>query len=70
MGFVHVPHDGIVQDSGVELDEKGNVKTDDFMTSVPGIFAAGDTALGASLVVRAIDQGRKAAEKIDKWLMR
>ena len=68
MGFVHVAHDGIVNDSNVETDEQGNIKTEDFMTSVPGIFAAGDAASGASLIVRAIDQGRKAAASIDNWL--
>ena len=68
MGFVHVHHDGIVADASVELDDRGNIKTEDFMTSVPGIFAAGDTVMGASLIVRAIDQGRQAAVSIDKWL--
>lgn len=68
MGFVHVTHEGIVQDCGVELDQRGNIKTDNFMTTVPGIFSAGDTVMGASLIVRAIDQGRKAAANIDKWL--
>ena len=46
----------------------GNVDVNNFQTSQPWVFAAGDTASGASLVVRAIDSGRKAAAAIDQWL--
>ena len=54
----------------MELDPRGNVKTnDDRMTSVPGVFAAGDMARGQSLVVWAIAEGRQAAHCIDKYLM-
>lgn len=70
MGFVHVEHGPLVTELGVELDERGNVKTGSYgETSVPGIFAAGDTRLGASLVVRAIATGRKAAIACDRHLM-
>ena len=70
MGFLHPEHPGMVTDLGVELDGRGNVKTDqNKMSSVPGIFAAGDAARGQSLVVWAIAEGREAAHHIDKYLM-
>ena len=54
----------------MELDARGNVKADDdYMTTVPGVFAAGDTRRGQSLVVWAIAEGRQAARGIDKYLM-
>ncbi len=68
MGFVHVVHNGLITELGLELDSRGNVATKNFQTSQPWIFAAGDTINGASLVVRAIDSGRAAAIAIDKWL--
>jgi len=70
LGFLHPQHEGIVEQLGVELDARRNVKTDvDKMTSVPGVFAAGDMARGQSLVVWAIAEGRQAAYGIDKYLM-
>jgi len=69
MGFVGPVKNGLLQELGLEEDKRGNVKVGaDFMTSTPGIFAAGDIATGASLVVRAISAGRKMAESVDKWL--
>ncbi|MCE5303315.1 MAG: glutamate synthase subunit beta [Planctomycetaceae bacterium] len=68
MGFVHVVHTGLVTELGVQLDGRGNVSVDQWMTSVPGVFAAGDTVRGASLVVHAIHQGRQAAAACDQWL--
>jgi glutamate synthase (NADPH) small chain len=69
MGFVHVVHDGLVKDLGVDLDQRGNVKADEsHMTSRPGVFSAGDTHRGASLVVWAIREGRDAAAAINTWL--
>lgn len=69
MGFVHPVHEGLVTDLGVDLDPRGNVKTDDTgISSVDGVFAAGDAASGASLVVRAIASGRKVAAQVDAWL--
>jgi glutamate synthase (NADPH/NADH) small chain len=54
---------------GVELDDRGNVVTDaNAMTTREGVFAAGDTVAGASLVVRAIDAGRRTAAHLDAWL--
>ena len=69
MGFLHVNHEGLVKSLQLKLDENGNIAVNDFQTSDPAVFAAGDSVLGASLVVKAIDTGRKAADKIDKWLM-
>ena len=70
LGFVHPEHDGMLAQLGVELDARGNVKTDqDKMTSIPGIFAAGDMARGQSLVVWALAEGREAARGIDQHLM-
>jgi glutamate synthase (NADPH) small chain len=70
MGFVHPEHPGIVTDLGLKLDRRGNIEIDDtFMSSVPGVFAAGDCQRGQSLVVWAIADGRKAARAVDKFLM-
>ncbi len=69
MGFVHVVHRGLVDALGAELDDRGNVVTDArAMTTRAGVFAAGDTVAGASLVVRAIDAGRRTAAHLDAWL--
>ncbi len=70
MGFVHPEHPGVVTDLGLALDKRGNVQVDgEFMTSVPGVFAAGDCQRGQSLVVWAIAEGRKAARNVDQFLM-
>ena len=70
MGFMHPEHDGVLAELGVELDPRGNVKTDENkMTNMPGIFAAGDMARGQSLVVWAIAEGREAARGVDEYLM-
>jgi glutamate synthase (NADPH/NADH) small chain len=71
MGFLHPERNGLVEQLGVELDPRGNVKTDPQtkMTSVPGIFAAGDASRGQSLVVWALAEGREAARGIDLFLM-
>jgi len=69
MGFLGPVREGAVAELGLELDERGNVKANkDFMTSVPGVFAAGDLRRGQSLVVWAIKEGRLAAEGVDKFL--
>jgi glutamate synthase (NADPH) small chain len=68
MGFLHVIHEGIIEELGLQLDPRGNVVVNNWMTSAPGIFAAGDTVRGASLVVHAIAQGRQAAAAADAWL--
>jgi glutamate synthase (NADPH/NADH) small chain len=69
MGFVHCVHEGVAGELGLEFDARGNIKIDrNFQTSAPGVFAAGDAATGASLVVRAIFQGRSLARSVDKFL--
>ncbi len=69
MGFVHVEHGPLVTDMNLEVDARGNIKTDsNFMSSTKGFFATGDTVLGASLVVKAINSGRKVAEAVNKFL--
>jgi len=70
MGFTGPVRGGLIETLGLELNERGNVKTgDDYMSSVPGVFAAGDMRRGQSLVVWAITEGRQAARHIDTWLM-
>jgi len=71
MGFVHPVHGGALAALGVELDPRGNVKaTDrDYATSIPKVFAAGDTRRGQSLVVWAIREGRQCARGVDEFLM-
>ena len=69
MGFVHVEHSRLLKDLNVALDARGNIKIDpQYQTSETGVFAAGDAHSGASLVVRAINHGRKAAFSIDSFL--
>lgn len=69
MGFIHPEHEGLIKDLGIDLDDRGNISTNsDRMTSIPGIFAGGDSVRGASLVVWAIAEGRQVAHGIDKYL--
>lgn len=69
MGFVHPEHTGMLDELGVLYDNRGNVQTGKSCeTSVKGIFAAGDTATGASLVVRAMASGRKLADNVHEYL--
>jgi glutamate synthase (NADPH/NADH) small chain len=69
MGFLG-PERYMVEQLGVDLNERGNVKADkDKMTSVPGVFTAGDMTRGQSLIVWAIQEGRTAARGIDRYLM-
>lgn len=69
MGFVHCVHEGIAGELGLEFDSRGNIKVNaQFQTSTKKVFAAGDAATGASLVVRAIFQGRQLAQAVDKYL--
>jgi len=71
MGFVHPIRDGLLEQLGIELDERRNVKanTQDYQTSVPKVFAAGDMRRGQSLVVWAIREGRQCARAVDEYLM-
>jgi glutamate synthase (NADPH/NADH) small chain len=70
MGFLGPERNSMLAQLGVTITERGTVAVDDDkMTSVPAVFAAGDTARGQSLVVWAIAEGRRAARGIDKFLM-
>jgi glutamate synthase (NADPH/NADH) small chain len=70
MGFLGPEKEGMLGQLGVDLDARGNVRNDENkMTSVPGVFAAGDMSRGQSLIVWAIREGRLAARGIDLHLM-
>jgi len=70
IGFSGPVRAGLLEQLPLALDSRGNVETDEtYMTSVPGVFSAGDARRGQSLVVWAIAEGRKAAHHIDKFLM-
>ncbi|MCV7258877.1 glutamate synthase subunit beta [Mycobacterium shimoidei] len=70
MGFVGPERSELLADLGVELTERGNVaRGDDFETSVPGVYVAGDMGRGQSLIVWAIAEGRAAAAGVDRYLM-
>jgi len=68
MGFLGPVRSGMIEQLGVALDARGNVATTDYMSSVDGVFAAGDMRRGQSLVVWAIAEGRKAAAAVDRYL--
>jgi glutamate synthase (NADPH/NADH) small chain len=69
MGFTGPVKSGLIEQLGVNLDARGNVATgSNYMSSSPGVFAAGDLRRGQSLVVWAIAEGRQAAEGIDTYL--
>ncbi len=71
MGFVHPVKDRLIQDSGIELDSRGNVKANDidYKTNIKKVFVSGDMRRGQSLVVWAIREGRQVAHNVDKFLM-
>src|SRR5215216_875822 len=71
MGFVHPVHEGMLKNLGVDLDQRGNVRANmqDYQTSLPNVFSAGDMRRGQSLVVWAIREGRLCARAIDQYLM-
>ncbi len=69
MGFTGPERNGVVEELGVELDARGNIaRGDDYQTSVPGVFVAGDAGRGQSLIVWAIAEGRSAASGVDAFL--
>ena len=71
MGFVHPVHEGLLTELGPKLDARGNVlaSTEDYKTSLPNVFSAGDMRRGQSLVVWAIREGRQCARAVDEFLM-
>ena len=69
MGFVHPVYEGLLKELDISLDSRKNIAVDLVMaTNVEKVFAAGDAAEGASLVVNAIASGRKVAKRIDEFL--
>ncbi|MBP6237261.1 MAG: glutamate synthase subunit beta [Saprospiraceae bacterium] len=68
-GFLHPQKEGIIDQLGIELDNRGNVSTKSYQTNLPHVFAAGDMRRGQSLVVWAIQEGREAARAVDQYLM-
>jgi glutamate synthase (NADPH/NADH) small chain len=69
IGFLHTQKKGFVEELHLELDERGNIKSNNYQSSVPKVFAAGDSRRGQSLVVWAISEGREAARAVDMYLM-
>ena len=69
MGFVGPERGQLLEQLGVELDQRGAVRRDeDYSSSVPGVFVAGDAGRGQSLIVWAIAEGRSCAAAVDRWL--
>jgi glutamate synthase (NADPH/NADH) small chain len=69
VGFIGAEKGGMIDELEIELDERGNIRTENYMTTREGIFSAGDIRRGQSLVVWAISEGREAARAVDIWLM-
>jgi len=71
MGFLYPQKEGLLNELGIELDERGNVKASEknYQTNISKIFTAGDMRRGQSLVVWAISEGRECARKVDEFLM-
>jgi NAD(P)H-dependent glutamate synthase small subunit len=68
LGFEHAVHEGLIKSLRLQLDQKGNISVNDFQTTEPAVFAAGDMITGASLVAMAVNSGRQAAAEVDKFL--
>jgi glutamate synthase (NADPH/NADH) small chain len=68
MGFTGPVQPGLIKKSGLALTSRGNIETDNYQTSIPGVFAAGDARRGQSLVVWAIAEGRQAAAAVNDYL--
>ncbi len=69
LGFVSPLHDGLLNELGIEYDARGNVEVNEqFMSSVDKVFAVGDSVTGASLVVKAMEQGKKSIQSIHEFL--
>jgi glutamate synthase (NADPH) small chain len=69
LGFLGPEPDGIVDELGLKLDQRGNIACENYHSSAPGVFAAGDSRRGQSLVVWAIWEGRECARAVDAYLM-
>ena len=68
MGFLGPLQDDIIKEISLETDERSNIKTNGFTTSIEGVFSAGDSRRGQSLVVWAIYEGRECAIEVDSYL--
>ncbi len=69
LGFVSIEHSSLITDFNIDTDVRKNIRVNStYMTSVPGVFAAGDCVTGASLIVRSIYQGREAAAGVNRYL--
>jgi glutamate synthase (NADPH/NADH) small chain len=68
IGFTHPEHDGAVDQLGIELERRGNLKAPVYASSEAGVFACGDARIGQSLVVTAIAEGRRCARVVDRYL--
>jgi glutamate synthase (NADPH/NADH) small chain len=68
MGYLHPQHEGMIENLGIKVDNRGNVADQNYQTSVPKIFSAGDMRRGQSLVVWAIAEGRQAAMAVNDFL--
>ncbi|GAB4427750.1 MAG: glutamate synthase subunit beta [Bacteroidia bacterium] len=68
VGFSHPEQKGLAEQLGIGFDKRGNVATNKYHSTVPGVFAAGDMRRGQSLVVWAIAEGRQAAQEAHQWL--
>jgi glutamate synthase (NADPH/NADH) small chain len=68
MGFTGPVKPGLIEKAGIVCDQRGNIVTENYQSSMPGVFAAGDARRGQSLVVWAIAEGRKAAEAANEYL--
>lgn len=68
IGFIHPQFQGMLEQLGVEVDERGNVRDENYRTNVENVFVAGDMRRGQSLVVWAIAEGREAARSVDAFL--
>ncbi len=69
LGFLGPEPDGIVGELGLKLDQRGNIACENYQSSVTGVFGAGDSRRGQSLVVWAIWEGRECARAVDSYLM-
>ncbi len=69
IGYIHPQHEGMLQQLGTKLTNRGNVQDADYQTNINNIFVAGDMRRGQSLVVWAISEGREAARRVDEYLM-
>jgi glutamate synthase (NADPH/NADH) small chain len=68
MGFLGPLQDDVIKEASLETDERSNIKTTGYKTSVDGVFSAGDSRRGQSLVVWAIHEGRECAIEVDEYL--